>query len=64
VHGVHAGRLDQLDQRGVDRLEQRVGTGLAETAKGFAEMRGRLDQRPATGMQQIVDLLTRDGIDQ
>ncbi len=43
-----------------DRLEQRVDAGFAETARGFAEMRGRLDQT-AAGMQQIVDLLSRRG---
>ena len=37
----------------LDRLEQRVDAG-------FAEMRGKLDQT-AAGMQQIVDLLSRQG---
>jgi len=44
-----AGRFDQLDQR-VDRLENEMRTG-------FVEMRGKLDQAPAS-QQQIVDLLT------
>jgi hypothetical protein len=41
-----------------DRLENEVRTGFAETRRGFAEMRGRLDQT-AAGHQIIVELLTR-----
>ena len=41
-----------------DRLENEVRTGFAETRRGFAEIRGRLDQT-AAGYQTIVELLTR-----
>jgi len=41
-----------------DRLENEVRTGFAESRRGFAEMRGKLDQT-AAGHQIIVELLTR-----
>jgi hypothetical protein len=41
-----------------DRLENEVRMGFAETRRGFAEARGKLDQT-AAGHQIIVELLTR-----
>jgi hypothetical protein len=41
-----------------DRLEDEVRTGFAESRRGFAEVRARLDQT-AAGYQTIVELLTR-----
>ena len=38
-----------------DRLENEVRTGFAESRRGFAEMRGKLDQT-AAGHQIIVEL--------
>jgi len=54
-----AARFDQLEHR-VGRLEDKVDAGFAAADRGFAEMRGKLDQT-AAGMAQIVDLLTRRG---
>ncbi len=41
----------------INALGVQTAAGFEETRKGFAEMRGRLDQT-AAGQQQIVDLLT------
>lgn len=41
-----------------DRLENEMRAGFAETRRGFAEMRGKLDQT-AAGHRTIVELLTR-----
>ena len=42
---------------GFDRLENEMRAGFAETGRGFAEMRGGLDNA-AAGYQHIVELLT------
>jgi hypothetical protein len=54
-----AARFDRLEHR-VGRLEDKVDAGFAAVDRGFAEMRGKLDQT-AAGMQQIVGLLNRRG---
>jgi hypothetical protein len=41
----------------INALGVQTATGFEETRKGFAEMRGKLDQA-AAGQQQIVELLT------
>ena len=48
-------RFEQVDER-FDRLEAAMRAGFAETGRGFAEMRGRLDGA-AAGYQHIVELL-------
>lgn len=48
-------RFDRVDDR-IDRLEAAMRAGFAETGRGFAEMRGRLDQT-AAGYQHIAELL-------
>lgn len=48
-------RFEQVDGR-FDRLEAAMRAGFAETGRGFAEMRGRLDGA-AAGYQHIVELL-------
>jgi len=50
-----AARFDRVDER-FDRLEAEMCAGFAETGRGFAEMRGRLDGA-AAGYQHIVELL-------
>jgi len=49
-------RFEQIDER-FNRLEAAMHAGFAETGRGFAEMRGRLDGA-AAGYQHIVELLT------
>ena len=49
------GRFARVDER-FDRLEDEMRGGFAETGRGFAEMRGRLDGA-AAGYQHIVELL-------
>jgi hypothetical protein len=50
-----AARFDRVDKR-FDGLEAEMRAGFAETGRGFAEMRGRLDGA-AAGYQHIVELL-------
>ncbi len=50
-----AARFDRVDER-IDRIESEVRAGFAETGRGFAEMRAKLDMTTA-GQQHIVDLL-------
>ena len=50
-----AARFDRVDER-FDRLGAEMRAGFAETGRGFAEMRGRLDGA-AAGYQHIVELL-------
>ena len=50
-------RFDQVDRR-FDRLEERVDRLEHTVDRGFAEMRGKLDQT-AAGMARIVELLDR-----
>jgi hypothetical protein len=45
-----------------DRLEAEMRAGFAETGRGFAEMRGKLDQAAAgqTHIVELLDTLLRD----
>ena len=64
VGGEHLRLFSERNALGVqtaarfDRLENEVRTGFAETRRGFAEMRGKLDQT-AAGHQNLVELLKR-----
>jgi hypothetical protein len=51
-------RFDQVDRR-FEQVDRRFEQLENEMRTGFAEMRSRFDHT-ATGMAQIVDLLTRD----
>ena len=51
-----AARFDRHVDERFDRLEAEMRAGFAETGRGFAEMRGRLDGA-AAGYQHIVELL-------